>query len=312
MSLASRIHGSHQHGHNDGQTPDRGRDQRQDHLVEPDGEPGRDRALADGPGHDHDHGDGRPPGQDQTPTEDRGRSAGWHGSGEGSGHGLSHGHGHGRGHAHGLAGAHGNADTTGITLHHSRSYDSFVNAFFAGRRPAVFRKLAGLSGAEPGDRALDVGCGTGYLTSMLAQAVAPGGSVTGVDASAAMVAEASRLRSSVRCTYTVGAAERLEFEDARFDVVTSSLMLHHLPTELRVPALREMRRVLRPGGRLLIAEFRPPRTGLGRRVVGAITDPAMQEDQRPLLPGLFREAGFAAPLTGDLRPWITYAIATRD
>ncbi|WP_051450626.1 class I SAM-dependent methyltransferase [Actinospica robiniae] len=305
MSLASRIHGSHQHGHNHNQTPDGGRDQRQNHLVEQDGDHDHDRTFADS----HGYGDGQPAGRGQTLTDGHGRGHGWHGSGDGSGN--DSGHGHDRGHAHGHAGAHGNADTTGITLHHSRSYDGFVNAFFAGRRPAVFRKLAGLSGAEPGDRALDVGCGTGYLTSMLAAAVAPGGSVSGVDASAAMVAEANRLRSSTHCTYTVGAAERLEFEDGRFDVVTSSLMLHHLPTELRVPALREMRRVLRPGGRVLIAEFRPPRTGLGRRVVGAITDPAMQEDQRPLLPGLFREAGFPAPLTGDLRPWVTYAIATR-
>lgn len=291
MSLASRIHGAHQHqqgrqdqhGHPQGldhsREPGQGREQHQDHLVEQDGGQSRDQAL---------------------PANGRGSGHGWHGSG--------HLHGHGGGHAR----AHGNADTAGITLDHSRSYDTFVNAFFAGRRPAIFRKLAELSGAAPGDRALDVGCGTGYLTSKLAEVVAPDGSVTGVDASAAMVAEASRLRSSAGCTYTVGAAERLEFEDGRFDVVTSSLMLHHLPTELRVPALHEMRRVLRPGGRLLIAEFRPPRTGLGRHVVGSITGPAMMEDQRPLLPGLFREAGFATPRTGDLRPWITYAIAVRD
>jgi ubiquinone/menaquinone biosynthesis C-methylase UbiE len=211
-------------------------------------------------------------------------------------------------HAH----PHGNADTPGITLNHSRGYDRFVNAFFLGRRAAVFRQLARLSGAKAGDRALDVGCGTGYLTSMLAAEVAPGGSVIGLDASAAMVAEASRQRSSAGCTYTVGAAESLEFEDAEFDVITSSLMLHHLPPELRVPALREMRRVLRPGGRVLIAEFRPPRTRLGRQLVGGFTGPAMKEDQRAVLPGLFREAGFRDLRAGDLRPWITYMSATSD
>jgi SAM-dependent methyltransferase len=255
MTLASRIHGTHQHGHG--------------------------------------HGGAQHPAQGHV-------RGGIDGGGGGAIHGDAH------------QGVPGNADTPGITIEHSHGYDRFVDAFFLGRRPAVFRKLARLSGAAPGSRALDVGCGTGYLTSMLAAAVTPGGSATGVDASAAMVAEARQFRSSPGCKYTVGAAERLAFEDGQFDVVTSSLMLHHLPTELRVPALREMRRVLRPGGRLLIAEFRPPRTGPGRRVVGAITGPAMKEDQRPLLPGLFREAGFGNPQTGDLRPWITYALAVRD
>lgn len=213
------------------------------------------------------------------------------------------------------------AETPGITLEHGRRYDAFVDAFFFGRRSAVFGRLAELSGARPGDRVLDVGCGTGYLTQRLARIVAPGGgvggqarqgSVTGVDASAGMLAQAERSAGSAACEFVVGAAERLEFEDGSFDVVTSSLMLHHLPPELRAQALGEMHRVLRPGGQLLIGEFRPPSTRLGRGLIASVTGPAMQEDMRSVLPGLIREAGFTNVRTGDLRPWITYACATRQ
>lgn len=235
----------------------------------------------------------------------------------------SHGHAHPDQHRH--EAAHGDADTPGITLEHGQRYDAFVDAFFFGRRSAVYGRLAELSGARAGDRVLDVGCGTGYFARRLARVVAPGGggggvgarqqarqgSVIGIDASAGMLEQARRSTESAACEYVVGAAERLEFEDGSFDVVTSSLMLHHLPTELRGQALSEMRRVLRPGGQLLIGEFRPPRTRLGRALIASATGPAMREDMRSKLPGLIRDAGFAEVRTGDLRPWITYAHALR-
>lgn len=229
------------------------------------------------------------------------------------------GHGHGGpGHRHDAP--HGNADTPGITIEDGRRYDAFVDVFFFGRRSAVYGRLAELSGAKPGDRVLDVGCGTGYLSSRLGRIVAPEGgvggqahqgSVVGVDASAGMLEQARSTTQSDACEYVVGAAERLEFEDGSFDVVTSGLMLHHLPRELRVQALREMHRVLRPGGQLLIGEFRPPSTRFGRWLIAAVNGPAMREDMRSALPGLISEAGFEDVRAGDLRPWITYAHAIR-
>lgn len=227
----------------------------------------------------------------------------------------------GPGHRHDASQAsHGNADTPGITLEDGQRYDKFVDTFFLGRRSAVYRRLAELSGAKPGDHVLDVGCGTGYLSHPLGRIVAPvgsaggqahQGSVVGVDASAGMLEQARRSTRSDACEFVVGAAERLEFEDGSFDVVTSSLMLHHLPSELRAQALSEMRRVLRPGGQLLIGEFRPPSTRLGRWLLASVNGPAMREDVRSALPGLIGEAGFADVRAGDLRPWITYAHAIR-
>lgn len=79
-------------------------------------------------------------------------------------------------------------------------------------------------------------------------------------------------------SFTVGVAEALEFEDGSFDVVTSSLTPHRLPEDLRGRALAEMARVLRPGGRLLVAGFRPPRNAMMRRVVGLVFGAAMQHN----------------------------------
>src|SRR5690242_16934852 len=74
-------------------------------------------------------------------------------------------------------------DTPGVTIATPRAYEVFGALCFAGRRNRAFTRLAELSGAEPGDRVLDVGCGTGYLTRHMATRIGPEGAVTGVDAS---------------------------------------------------------------------------------------------------------------------------------
>jgi ubiquinone/menaquinone biosynthesis C-methylase UbiE len=106
---------------------------------------------------------------------------------------------------------------------------------------------------------LDVGCSTGYLARMLAAAAGPSGAVTGLDPSEAAVAYARR-RAPSNATFLAGVAQDLSaFPDATFDVVTSTLAIHHVAARKRQDALREMYRVTRPGGRLLVADFDPSR-----------------------------------------------------
>lgn len=107
---------------------------------------------------------------------------------------------------------------------------------------------------RPGERVLDVACGTGLLAHELARVIGPGGHVVGVDLSQAMVDAATRRSRDPASAPTCFArmdAQSLAFPDASFDVVLCCFGLMYLPDAER--AIAEMRRVLRPGGRLGLA-----------------------------------------------------------
>jgi ubiquinone/menaquinone biosynthesis C-methylase UbiE len=206
------------------------------------------------------------------------------------------------------------ADTPGVTIGAPRTYELCGSVCFAGTRHRAFSRLAALSGAGAGDRVLDVGCGTGYLTRRMAVVAGPEGAVTGLDPSPSVLAYAQRKSRRGRgapATYREGIAEALDLPDASFDTVVTSLMLHHLPEELRPVALSEMCRVLRPGGRLLVVEFRPPTSRIGRHLVHVGLGHAMAHHQVDLLNGLVADAGLELRGSGDVRPWLRYVQAVR-
>ena len=106
----------------------------------------------------------------------------------------------------------------------------------------------------PRERVLDVACGTGLVAFAAAEEVGPDGRVVGVDLSGRMVDAARRRaqeRSSTRVTFVRMDAESLDLPDADFDVALCALGLMYVPDPAQ--ALREMRRVLRPGGRVVLA-----------------------------------------------------------
>lgn len=102
-----------------------------------------------------------------------------------------------------------------------------------------------LPNLQQGMSLLDVGCGPGTITAGLAHLVAPG-PVIGIDTSAAVIAEAARNCPVDTASFAVGDVGRLAFDDDTFDVVHAHQLLQHLADP--VAALREMRRVCRPGG----------------------------------------------------------------
>ena len=116
------------------------------------------------------------------------------------------------------------------------------------------RRMLELAALAPGERVLDVACGTGLVTFPAAEAVGPNGDVLATDLSEAMVAtvtaEAAR-RGLAHIRARRMDAEQLDVPDASFDVVLCGLGLMYVPDPLQ--ALREFRRALRPGGRAAMA-----------------------------------------------------------
>jgi ubiquinone/menaquinone biosynthesis C-methylase UbiE len=132
----------------------------------------------------------------------------------------------------------------------SRNAAEVYEEFFV---PALFQmwtsRVAEAADVQPGQRVLDVGCGTGILARTLAERVGAGGSVVGLDVNEGMLAVAQQKAASIKWRY--GLAEALPFDRDSFDAVMSQFALMFF--ENKVTAIKEMVRVLRPGGRLAVA-----------------------------------------------------------
>jgi len=174
-----------------------------------------------------------------------------------------------------------------------------------------------------GERVLDVGCGTGETALAAARRVGVAGKVYGIDASPEMIAAAKRKLTGKSALgrvvqFRVEPVEALGFRDATFDVVLSSLMMHHLPGDLKQRGLAEIRRVLKPGGRLVIVDLQPttkkPRLWepgwliMQRHGMHSAPEATVRAGQEALAQ-LLRDAGFEAVEAGTTRyAWLGYAI----
>jgi ubiquinone/menaquinone biosynthesis C-methylase UbiE len=151
-----------------------------------------------------------------------------------------------------------NLETEGITLPRMAVfYDLLVGVLTLGRDRRFRREIVELAGIGPGERVLDVGCGTGTLAITASETVGSGGEVVGVDATVSMIERARKKarRKNADVRFEPGLAEAIPAPDASFDQVLTTFTMHHFPGNLQARALAEMFRVLTPGGRLLIVDF---------------------------------------------------------
>lgn len=177
----------------------------------------------------------------------------------------------------------------------ARFYDFGIrNAFrFVGGERVFRRGIVEAAQLELGHQVLDVSCGTGTLVGMIAERVGPKGRVAGVDLSEEMLAVARRKHRDSGVEFVKANAEDLPFEDGTFDRVTISLAIHEMNREGRKNTFREMYRVLKPRGLVVVADMRRPDTWLTRlaaRFVGLVETETLTDLWGH---GLFREFGEA-------------------
>jgi demethylmenaquinone methyltransferase/2-methoxy-6-polyprenyl-1,4-benzoquinol methylase len=139
-------------------------------------------------------------------------------------------------------------------------YD-LVNTVLSGGTDGSWRRRAArTTGLQPGGSALDVACGSGKLTAVLARIAGDKGRAVGLDFSPQMLEVARRDHPGIE--FLEGDALNLPFEDASFDASTIAFGLRNLADPVR--GLREMLRVVKPGGRAVVLEFvRPPKNVVG-------------------------------------------------
>ncbi len=174
-------------------------------------------------------------------------------------------------------------------------YDFFVSLVLVGK--ALQKRTLTFISLKPGQKYLDVGCGTGTL-AYLVKSRHPKAVVVGADPDPVVLEVATKKvsRKNLSVEFTKAVAEKLPFHSNEFDVVTSSLAFHHMPLEVKKQALREIRRVLKPSGMFLLVDIGKPKNNLWRLLcsIEAVVEPKeyIKDNLAGAIPQLMRGVGF--------------------
>ena len=135
-------------------------------------------------------------------------------------------------------------------------YDLVMVLLTLGREKTLRKMTLDLGQVRPGDKVLEIGCGTGTLTLAAKVRVGASGEVVGIDIAPEMVEVASRkaTRKGIDADFQAGSIEKIPFPDHSFDAVLCSFMIFHMPDAIRRKGFKEIYRVLKSGGHLFIID----------------------------------------------------------
>ena len=181
-------------------------------------------------------------------------------------------------------------------------YDLMAKLLGADATRALFVEQAA---CRAGDRVLEIGCGTGSLLLLVTKAQ-PTAEVVGLDPdpNALAIARRKARRAGVEISLDQGFADALPYPDASFDRVLSSFMFHHLSRDVKEKTLREVRRVLKPGGGFHMVDFAPSgasgKRGFTAHLIHA--DRHLKDNAEERVLGFLRNAGLADAQLLAVRP----------
>ena len=148
---------------------------------------------------------------------------------------------------------------------------------------------------ENSSNILDIGCGTGLMTSEIAGQNSSW-IVTGIDASFSMIKYAEKKRSSENCIFQQALGENLPFDESTVDAAVSALFFHHINKNLKKKTLAEIKRILKPGGKVIIADMGIPYTALGKITSylawKLLRQPEIRENSVGMMTELIKQEGF--------------------
>jgi len=169
----------------------------------------------------------------------------------------------------------------------------FISSFFGGEE-GLRRLTIDKMDLKPGQKVLDVCCGTGTLCAMIAEEIGSDGEVVGVDLSENMLKRAeNKSEDNVRFCYAN--AEEIPYTDRYFDRAAVTFGLHEMPHPVRMNVLCEMRRVLKPGGKIIVLDYAYPKRTLAvllLKVWMLVEGETARDFIRRDLSSMIRDAGF--------------------
>lgn len=174
------------------------------------------------------------------------------------------------------------------------SYDKYMNKITLGREDALRTMTVTLAQIKPGDCVLEIGCATGTLSLAAKRQAGTTGSVSGIDIIPGMI-EVSRKKAAqakLDVTFQLGNIEDIPFPNEYFDVVMCSFMIFHMSEKVRNKGIKEIYRVIKSQGRLLVLDLALPTQPASRRILKLLLGFMLKHDLKELQP-IMESSGFS-------------------